>query len=59
MAKEPGDPHLYPGTFQKEQGYPEERQLIQVLQDEWSKWGILQGDPNEAPVSMAELLDEG
>ncbi len=58
-VKESGDPHLYPGTFQKEPGYPEERQLIQVTQEEWSKWEILQDDLNEAPVSMAELLDGG
>ncbi len=56
-VKESGDPHLYPGTFQKEKGYPEERQYIQVSQEEWSKWGILQDDPNKATVSMAELLD--
>ncbi len=51
------DPHLYPGTFQKEPGYPEERQFIQAMQEEWSKWGILQDDPNEATVSVVELLD--
>ncbi len=58
MVKESGNPHLYPGTFAKEPDYPEEMQLIQVKQDEWAKWGILQDDLNEAPVSVAELLNE-
>ncbi len=59
MVKESGDPHLYPGTFQKEPGYPEERQYITVMQEQWVKWEIVQDDPNEAGVSVAELLDGG
>ncbi len=29
-----------------------------MMQDEWSKREILKDDPNEAPVSVAELLNE-
>ncbi len=58
MVKESGNLHLYPGTFAKEPDYPKEMQLIQMNQDEWVKWGIPQDDPDEAPVSMAELLNK-
>ncbi len=34
-VKESGDPHLYPGAFQKEKGYPAGRQYIQVSLEEW------------------------
>ncbi len=37
---------------------PKEMQLISVKQDVWAKWKILQDNPDEAPVSIAELLTD-
>ncbi len=56
MVKESGDPHLYPRTFQREQGQPKEMQFINVNQEMWSKWKILADDPNKVGVSIVELI---
>ncbi len=58
-VKESRDPHLYPGTFQREPGQLKEMQFITVMWEELSKWKILADDPNKAGVSIAELIAAG
>ncbi len=45
-------------TFEQDPSRPTELWCITVMQDEWSKWVILQDTEETASVSMAELMTE-
>ncbi len=55
--KKSGDPQLYLGTFERLPGYIEVRKLT-MTQQAWTNWAILQDLPEEASVSVAELMPE-
>ncbi len=53
--KEAGDPQLYPGTFQRMLMCRQMRPL-EMTWKQWTEWTILQGEPEGASVSVAELM---
>ncbi len=55
--KKLGDLQLYPGTFDRLPGYIELKPLT-MTQHEWIGWMVLQDIPEEASVSVAELMPE-
>ncbi len=55
--KDSGDPQLYLGTFEKLSGYCQ-MQKLEMTQQEWTNWVILQDEPEGASVSIAELMPE-
>ncbi len=54
---ESGDPQLYLGTFERLPGHIHLRKL-DMTQQEWTEWTVLQDIPEEASVSVAELMPE-
>ncbi len=58
MLKKSGDPQLYPGTFQRNPTGYTELQRLTMTQQAWANWAILQHLPEEASVSVAELMPE-